>query len=148
MSSAIRFAILAIVPTFSGLVAVADDDPPARSLAEAVKSFNEQAKTEIFVGRNQPPLTEEEVVAAIRGWIRKQAPVDNDTYAIYEKIASTKMLPARATITFTTRWEGYNGYNFDVWWIDLSVMTGETTGYGFRIRDRKIDSFYAGKAAN
>jgi hypothetical protein len=31
-------------------------------------------------------------------------------------------------------------FDSDVWWVDLSIFTGEKTGYTFRIRDRKIRS--------
>jgi hypothetical protein len=114
----------------------ADDAP--KQLADAVKEFNRfAAKDEI--GKLQPLLTEAEVVAAIRGWIREQTPVADDTYRTFQEIAKSGELPIRSELTFTTRW-GYNGHDFDVWWVDLLIMTGEKTGYGFRIRDQKIGS--------
>ena len=108
-------------------------------LSDAVADFNERAMNN-DVGATQPPLTEEEVVSAIRGWIRNQTKVDDKTYAIYQNIADTKTLPPGASLDFTTRWTGHNGYDFTVWWIDLCVKTGEHAGYGFRIRDRKISA--------
>jgi hypothetical protein len=42
-------------------------------------------------------------------------------------------------LDFTTRWR-YSGYDFNVWWVDLTLMKTEKTFYTFRIRDRKISS--------
>jgi hypothetical protein len=123
-------------PTLGQDVPAADQPRP---LADAVADFNARAaKNEI--GRMQLPLTDAEVAAAIRGWIRDRTPVDDATYQVFQTIAATGTLPARANLRFTTRWTGYNGYDFDVWWIDLTVMKGERAGYTFRIRDQKIAS--------
>jgi hypothetical protein len=43
-----------------------------------------------------------------------------------------------ATLSFCTNWTGFNGYQFDVWWVDLNIKTGPTTGYTYRIRDQKL----------
>jgi len=80
------------------------------------------------------------VVAAIRGWTRERVPVDQKTYDIYRSIANTRKLPKDAIIYFTTGWSRANGLNINVWWIDLHVKTGDTTGYTFRIRDGKLRS--------
>lgn len=110
-----------------------------RSLASAVEQFNREAQSDT-IGKRQPALTEAEIVAAIRGWIREQIPVSDEIYLTYQKIAETKQLPKDATLSFTTRWTGYRAYDFNVWWVDLEVMTGPNSGYGFRIRDQKISS--------
>jgi hypothetical protein len=106
-----------------------------RSLKQAVASFNQEAARN-SIGRAEPPLTEDEVVAALRGWDRKQMEVDDPTYAIFQKIADSRNLPRSAKLRFTTGWE-YNGYDFTVWWVDLDVAK-DGGGYTFRIRDRKI----------
>jgi hypothetical protein len=59
-------------------------------------------------------------------------------------------LPAGSSLRVTTHWSGYNGYFFDVWWIDLDMpKTADgakpdgqkvAVGYTFRIRDRKLKS--------
>jgi hypothetical protein len=124
-------------------VAVADDE-----LADAVKAFNALA-TKNDIGKDQPALTEAEVVAAIRGWIRNQTPPATDeVYEAFQKIAETGQLPKGAKFSYTTGWIGYRGYDFDVWWVDLSIMTGEDKGYTYRIRDRKINSRPTPKAKN
>jgi hypothetical protein len=110
----------------------------ATSLSDAVKAFNQRAAADA-IGKNQPALTDDEVVAAIRGWIREQGPAASDeVYKIYQTIADTKKLPEGASLTFLTRWPGFNNYDFDVWWIDLEIKTGPRSGYSFRIRDRKL----------
>jgi hypothetical protein len=106
-------------------------------LAEAVKDFNERALNN-STGKTQPPLTEDEAVAAIRGWIRDRFQATDEVYKAYQTIADTLSLPEGATFRFTTKWSGFNGYDFDVWWVDLVIKTGGKIGYTFRIRDQKI----------
>ena len=74
------------------------------TLAQAVREFNEKAK-ENPVGKSQPVLTEDEVVAAIRGWIRDRITAKDDVYGAYQKIAHTRS--AGAELSFTTA--GFNG---------------------------------------
>ena len=100
--------------------------------------FNRKA-AEDAIGKSEPKLTEDEVVAAIRAWIiRKKEDVDDDTVAIYKKIAETRTLPKGAELVFTTGWVT-DELNFKVWWINLEIATGENRGYGLRIRERMID---------
>jgi hypothetical protein len=111
----------------------------AESLKDAVDSFNQQAAND-QIGSREPPLLEDEVVAAIPGWRRDVDKVGDPTYAVFQKIADSKTLPEGAKLSFTTSWGTFNGYDFTVWWVDLSVKTGKNSGYKFRIRDRKISS--------
>jgi hypothetical protein len=54
-----------------------------RPLADAIADLNAKAEKDA-IGRLQPPLTEAEVVAAIRGWIRKHGPpIDDETYLAF-----------------------------------------------------------------
>jgi len=112
------------------------------------------------IGKKQPPLTEDEVIAAIRGWdqhapasgtgfadelltaIRSRnqpgQPATDEVYAAFQKIAATHDLPNGAELRFKTVWIREN-YHFDVWWVDLSIPTGRNGGgYVFRIRDQKL----------
>lgn len=119
--------------------------PKEVTLAEAVKEFNRRAR-EDATGKTQPALTEDEVVAAIRGWDREEEPVTDDIYKAYQAIADTRKLPAGAALEFITRCWGRNDpYEFDVWWINLEIMTGPDTGYGFRIRHQMLRSRPAGQ---
>jgi hypothetical protein len=116
---------------------VGDENGKTSRLADAVKAFNQRAQKDA-TGKDQPALTEDEVIAAIRGWIREQVPATDEVYKVYQTIADTKKLPNGATVRFTTRWTGHNNHEFDVWWIDLDIKTGANTEYTFRIRDRKL----------
>jgi hypothetical protein len=110
------------------------------SLADAVKACNERASRDP-IGLAEPPLTEDEVLASLRAIMRSQHPrMTDDVHNALQKVALTRMLPAKAKRDFTNEWLGYNGYSFTVWWIDLSIMTGDKTGYSYRLRDRKISS--------
>jgi RNA polymerase sigma factor (sigma-70 family) len=118
------------------------------TLDDGVKRFNERTKT-LGVGLNEPPLTRDEVVAAIRGWDSKNNPVDSDTLKSFQRVAETEILPAGSSLHWIARWTGYNGYAFKVWWVDLYLpivardpkRDGQNPMiYGYRIRDRKISS--------
>jgi hypothetical protein len=128
---------VASVLFFVGASVPGDEKAKTVTLAEAVKEFNQRAGSD-ETGKAQPPLTEDEVVAAIRGWIREQLPAPDDVYGVYQTIAGTKKLPEGAKLTFTTKWSGFNKHEFDVWWVDLHITLGLGTGYGFRIRDQKL----------
>lgn len=109
-------------------------------LTDAVEALNDLAAKDAM-GKDQPALTEAEVVAAIRGWVRDQAPPASDeVYDAFQKIAKTKQLPKGTRLEFTTRWIGYEGYAFDVWWVDLTIPTGERSTYTYRLRARMIES--------
>jgi hypothetical protein len=109
----------------------------ASMLADAVKEFNQRARQDA-TGKDQPALTEDEVIAAIRGWIRERSPATDEVYKVYQTIADTRKLPEGAALRFTTKWSGFNNHEFDVWWIDLEIKTGADTVYVFRIRDQKL----------
>lgn len=110
-----------------------------RPLVDAIADLNSKTAKEA-IGNLQPPLTEAEVVAAIRGWVRRaRPPATDETYLAFQNVATTGLLPDGARLDYTTSWS-YNGYDFDVWWLDLTLMTGEKTFYTFRIRERLIAS--------
>jgi hypothetical protein len=127
----------AMVLTLIAYPVAGDENGKAATRADVVKEFNQRAQQNA-TGKDQPDLTEDEVVAAIRGWIREKVPATDEVYKVYQGVADTKTLPAGAKLTFTTRLTGLNKHDFDVWWVDLSVMTGANTGYTFRLRDRML----------
>ena len=135
--------VLGAIVAASGFAAK-EDGGETRSLNMAVQDFNHKASTD-SIGKTQPPLTEDEVVAAIRGWIPEHTPgVTDDVSERFQEIAETGTLPDGAELSFTTGWTGYRGFKFQVWWVDLSIkLDPEKTGvyrYTFRIRDQKISS--------
>ena len=134
-----RHLLLGAVAAVGMQRGAAGGDAEEQSLGTAVAAFNEAARRNP-VGNEQPPLTEEEVIASIRGWIRSQVQASDEVYAAFQQIAATGKLPKGAQLEFTTGWRGYRGFDFDVWWIDLSISTGPMSGYTYRIRDRKLRS--------
>lgn len=113
--------------------------PTPRSLQEAVDDFNIEAAADP-IGATQPPLTSDEVIAAIRGWDREENDVDEPTYQEYLAIVSTRLLPAHAS--FRRIWRLIDDdYEFTVWWVDLVLgQHGGHIGYSYRIRARWISS--------
>ena len=108
------------------------------SLDRAVDEFNKRAGKNP-IGKFEPPLTSDEVVAAIRGWDRASVPIDDEKFALFEQIAATGQLPPGAKLSSNTNWVT-RGFNYQVWWIDLDVMTDVNQGYTFRIRSRILSS--------
>lgn len=147
-SLAIAAVIVHVAPTAATADTEAADSVASSSLADAVREFNQKARLNPL-GSKQPPLTEEEVIAAIRGWIRSDVKASDAVYETYQQIASTGALPANAELGFTTRWTTRNGFDFDVWWVDLTLndFPQPGQGYGYRIRDRKIRSEPAEKGS-
>jgi thiol-disulfide isomerase/thioredoxin len=137
---------------FGGAIAFAGPDSPI-PLSEAVEQLNRKTDNGYFDRAilRQPPLgkdrrpkavTVDEVVSAIRDWDRKRIPVVDSTYRIFQQVAASKALPPRARLYFRDEWEhpGDEGkYEYRVWRIQLDVMTGKNTGYGFRIREERLD---------
>jgi hypothetical protein len=105
-------------------------------LLEAVEMFNSRAD-EDPIGALQEPLTTDEVVAAIRLWDRKRSRIEDATWNVFLRIADERIMPDNASLKFISECKNCNGYDCDVWWIDLQVGEG-ARGYSYRIRDRKI----------
>lgn len=114
---------------------------PAMPLAEAVEKLKLKAAIN-SVGREEPPLTLDEVEAAIRGWSwRDDKYASKEVFSAFEDVVESGQLPAGGFLDFTTQWE-VGDAKFKVWWIDLTIpLEKDKTGYEgytFRIRDRKI----------
>jgi hypothetical protein len=129
--------LMVAVLTLIAYSVAGDEKGDTSTLADAVKEFNQRARKDA-TGKDQLALTEDEVVAAIRGWVREQVPASDEVYKVYQTIADTKKLPDGATLEFRTKWPKFNNYEFDVWWVNLNIKTGADAGYTFRIRDRKL----------
>jgi hypothetical protein len=105
-------------------------------LSDAVADFNRKASSE-RIGKTQPALTEDEVVAAIRCWDRKRYSVSDEVYSLYLRIADTRMMPKNAMLSYTSGLES-DGYHFEVWWIYLDVTLASDTGFSYRLRSQII----------
>jgi RNA polymerase sigma factor (sigma-70 family) len=122
-------------------------------LGEAVEELNRKTAEGYFDRKTlrQPPLTKErrpravtvdEVVSAIQGWDRKKAPIADPTYRIFQQIVDSKALPPGASLYFRDEWVhpgGEDRYEYRVWRIQLDVMTDKNTGYGFVVREERLD---------
>ncbi len=118
------------------------DDKPAKtvSLAEAVEQFNSRALMDP-IGKTQPPLTEEEVIAAIRWADHEDFPVTSHEFAAYKKIAETKKLPPGAELEVISRFVPNDEYEFKAWSVRLRMPRSSGHGsYAYSIRQRWISS--------
>ena len=94
--------------------------PEATPLARAVGEFNERAK-QTEIGKTQPPLTAEEVLAAVRDWNSKEDPIEPKMFAALQEAAKGGMLPKGAYLSYSSGSLSRNGYDIDAWNIYLQV---------------------------
>jgi len=127
--------------------AVDAGSPPAgpTPLSAAIRAFNAEARQN-EIGRDQPPLTEEEVVAAIRWWQldRNEAPVTDEEFAAFRRIADTRELPPGAEFEVLTGFQPNDEFVFTRWSVRI-VMPRTAAGksgwtYAYVVRDRAIRS--------
>src|SRR6516165_6186366 len=83
---------MAAVLAFIAYPVAGDENGKVPTLADAVEEFNQRAQQDA-TGKDQPALTVDEVVAAIRGWIRERVPATDEVYNVYQTIADTQKLP-------------------------------------------------------
>jgi len=102
-------------------------------LADEVVFFNVRS-SDNSVGKNEPPITEAEIVASIRAQLPNLS-ANSEIKAIYANIVRTKRLPYDASLNAIPGWVVKDGTSYTVWWINLDVRTGGNSGYGLRIRE-------------
>jgi hypothetical protein len=142
-----------IVPVLSGaalILAIAAAspvaEPPATSLAEAIRAFNERASVDP-VGKGEAPLTEEEVVAAIRWWDRDrkpalpEAPVPEALARRFLRIAEAREFPADASFETLTKFKPGGDYLFTIWSVRLVLPRGGGYSYDIEVRHRMVRSW-------
>jgi hypothetical protein len=110
-------------------------------LADAIKAFNEKAATDP-IGKDQPPITEEEVMAAIRHSQRPEVdpPVTAELFAAFKQIATTHALPPNAEFEKLTGYDPGGAYVFDVWSVRIRMSRPDGSSYAFGIREQMIRS--------
>jgi hypothetical protein len=120
--------------------------PSSLSLADAVQQFNRRAQQD-RIGTKQHPLTSEEVVAAIRAWNIKDEPMDKSAYETFQAIARTGVMPKGSYIRSISGLVARNGFDIDVWWIDVQVGLdkyptdlADVPMYAHRIRSTFVSS--------
>lgn len=89
-------------------------------LSQAVDECNHRIQA-TTVGKTQPALTDEEVVAAIRDWKHDEAHISPQMYKLFQSIAQTGTMPKGSYFFFTTGTVSYNGYDIDALHIYLRV---------------------------
>ena len=94
--------------------------PAITPLQSAVGEFNTRAQRD-SIGKLQPPLTSAEVVAALRALGQGHSTIPSAQYKVLHSIADTSVLPKGAYLRFTPGLIAVDGYDIDVWWIDLQL---------------------------
>src|SRR5262245_19496228 len=115
MKTIILFLSSVVIWTAPQLVAQPTHDKPI-SVAEAVRAFNEYTKFNP-IGKKQPALTEDAVVAAIR-WAmieKEKLPVSDTTFRQLGEIAEKRILPKDFDLEVLTGYEPNDKVTFDVW---------------------------------
>jgi hypothetical protein len=98
-------------------------------LSEAVAAFN-HAAVDDPIGKDQPPLTEDAVIAAVR-WAtldRKKLEVSEATFASLDELTRTRILPQRFQLEKQRGYEPNDRVNFDVWSVRLRIPGGPFPG--------------------
>ncbi len=110
-----------------------DKDIP---LAEALRRANQQFP-------DAQPLTEEEVIAAVRNIKQKHPDIPEDFYRTYQRVVNEHILPRGMYFSQIRGWQTELGH-FDVDWKDLTLITlpvgSKGPCFNYRIRARFISS--------
>ncbi|MDJ0839334.1 MAG: hypothetical protein QNK37_22640 [Acidobacteriota bacterium] len=88
--------------------------------AKAVADFNETARLD-DIGKNRPPLTAREFLAAVRAWNSDDSDYEASIKKEILQIAETEKLPKGTVIRFTSGIIDRNGYDVDMWIIELQL---------------------------
>lgn len=113
-------------------------------LADAVAAFNAKSAAD-SVGKHEPPLTEDEIVAAIEAQLPNLDATD-EVKSVYARIARKRRLPKDASLSsvsaYSSSYGDGLGQRVTVWWIDLDIMIDASSGYTLRIRrtDQPVSS--------
>lgn len=131
-------------PIVLGQLESAGDDTDSRPLAAAVRGFN--ASHYQLAGLDMPPLTEQEVIAAIQfqKTRRNDFDITDAEFARMQQIAETRRLPTDAEISVLTGYQPGDGYRYDIWSVRFSmrkqVHTVPFPLTGFTIRKHFVRS--------
>ncbi|TWU58988.1 Serine/threonine-protein kinase PknB [Rubripirellula tenax] len=119
----------------------------ATPLQAAITEFN--ATHNEVDGLRQPPLTLQEVLAAILDWKsrRDEAPVDNKTFANFQEIALTHQLPSGAKIEVLPHFKTETGDSFKIWSVRVVMpqvaKPGSTMAFTIRQQYLSVNSAMA-----
>jgi len=111
-------------------------------LSSAIKSFN--ARNSQANGLKQPPLTENEVVAAIihQQPKRDEADVSDSLFEKFQQIASTRYLPEGASLVVIPNFVVEGGSKYTIWSVRVKMLQDEVGKegwtYSFEIREQFV----------
>jgi uncharacterized protein (TIGR03067 family) len=115
-------------------------DETSRPLEAAIKEFN-NTNTQLN-GQAQPPLTMNEVLAAIVDWSsrRNEAPVDDATFENFQRIARTHRLPADTKFELISSFGGAGQPTYYIWSVRILMPQVAKPGwtYAFTIRNQFV----------
>lgn len=132
-SAFVLFALIALLLAFGRWWYEWYYATPTIPLADAVASFNsEYAQDE--VGRFEPPLTDAEVLTAIRTQLPGLQASDQ-IRSTFATIVRTQLVPQDARFHAMRQFQSRSRTDYTVWWINLDVKAGANLGYGLRIRE-------------
>lgn len=110
----------------------------AVSLAQAIADFNAKAQ-QSETGRQQSPLTMEEVIAAVGLRGRREEPsAPERQWQQFKQVAETRMLPPAAEFEVLTGIDPGGAYIYEVWYVRLMLRKDDGGTYSFTIRERAI----------
>jgi beta-lactamase regulating signal transducer with metallopeptidase domain len=115
--------------------------PMEPTLPDAIKAFNEKASKD-QIGKDEPPITEQEVIAGIRASQRpKESDVTDKLYNAFKQIAETRQLPPGAALeALGGPWDPGGSFVYDVWFVRIEMPKEDGGTYSFKIRGRIIRS--------
>lgn len=134
-----------------------ETDPPIpegwRPLSAAIKSFNDSHGR--LGGINMPPVTEYEVIAAIRFWKTQRAKLDvtDAEFKQLQEVANVRALPPGAELSIITHFEPGDGNKYLIWSLRLHLKKLESGaqfpmfGDVFRTHYVKVQRIDEGKIA-
>jgi len=116
-------------------------DGARTSLSDAIKALNTKAAHNP-IGKDETPITEPEVIAAIRAAKRPEdSAVTDKLFDAFKKIAETKQLPPGAELEAVGGgWDPGMAFLYDIWWVRVQMPKEANGTYSFVIRERFIRS--------
>jgi hypothetical protein len=109
-------------------------------LREAIERYNRMAREDVL-GHEQPPLTQQEVVAVIRFLNRNEVrDVSDEQFQIFKNITETRELPPGADFEVLRGWDPGKDFLFEGWSVRLIFLNPDGGTHGFPIRTRMMRS--------
>jgi hypothetical protein len=109
------------------------DDDESSSLADAVRAVNEQA-AKLAESRSQNPLTEEQVVDAIKKLKRDETKLVDKDYESLRQIAETRRLPKNIHLKQFVRYNDGTGVQHG-WWVRLLLLRKDQATFAVTVRE-------------